>query len=111
MSMLECFEPSLLALRVLERCADAFLAIPDELAVRAMRALAFPQGKDPALVSGESGAAGLAGLLALLEEPAWRAQAQLTPDTHVLLFSTESATDAGANERMVGIPPTSVIKR
>ncbi len=111
MSMLECFEPSLLALRVLERCADAFLAIPDELAVRAMRALAFPQGRDPALVSGESGAAGLAGLLALLEEPAWQAQAQLTPDSQVLLFSTESATDVGAYERLVGIAPTSVINR
>jgi diaminopropionate ammonia-lyase len=108
MSMLECFEPSLLALRILERCADAFLAIPDELSPSAMRALAFPRGEDPALVSGESGAAGLGGLFALMEQPAWRTQLQLTPYSQVLLFSTESATDAGAYERLVGVPPAAV---
>jgi diaminopropionate ammonia-lyase len=48
------------------------------------------------VVSGESGAAGLGGLLAAREALA------LPADARVLLVSTEGATDPAAYERIVG---------
>ena len=67
MAGLACGEPSLIAWQELDRAAAAFLAIPDEAAVDAMRALAAA-----GVVSGESGAAGLAGLLRAAADPAAR---------------------------------------
>ena len=60
----------------------------------AMRALA-----DAGIVSGESGAAGLAGLLA------FGPQLGLRPDDHVLVVSTEGDTDPVAYRRIVGERP------
>ncbi|MBI3710209.1 MAG: diaminopropionate ammonia-lyase, partial [Proteobacteria bacterium] len=77
MSMLECYEASPIALHVLQRLADAFLAIGDEMAVGAMYMLAHPIPGDPAVVAGESGGAGLAGLLAAMEDPAVRGRLAL----------------------------------
>src|SRR5690606_5228072 len=78
MAMLECQEPSLTAWRVLARLADAFMTVSEEYAVRAMRALAEPAADDPAIVAGESGGAGLAGLLAATESEYMRAALGLT---------------------------------
>ena len=61
MAMLECYEPSLVAWRVLSRVADAFMTVEDADAVAVMNRLARPAGDDPAIVAGESGGAGLAG--------------------------------------------------
>ena len=88
MAGLACGEPSLLAWQELERAARGFVAIPDRVAVAAMRALAAE-----GLISGESGAAGAAGLMAAATEPAARAALELGADSRVLLFSTEGATD------------------
>jgi threonine dehydratase len=63
MAMLECYEPSLVAWRVLSRVADAFMTIDEEDAVAVMNRLARPAGNDPAIVAGESGGVGLAGLI------------------------------------------------
>jgi diaminopropionate ammonia-lyase len=97
MAGLACGEPSLLAWQELERAASAFMAIPDEAAVQAMRLLA----RD-AVVSGESGAAGLAGLLLAAGDGAARAALGLGASSRVLLFSTEGATDAALYARLVG---------
>lgn len=105
MAMLACYEPSLVAWRVLERCADAFLSIPDDLAIRAMRVLASPFGGDAPIVSGESGAAGLAGLLAVAGDRDLRRRLGLESGARVLLISTEGATDAASYERIVGVAP------
>jgi diaminopropionate ammonia-lyase len=96
MAGLACGEPSLLAWRELERAAVAFMAIPDEAAVDCMRLLAR-QG----VISGESGVAGLAGLLLAAQAAKARATLGLSPDSRVLLFSTEGATDPELYRRLV----------
>ncbi|HEY0420870.1 MAG TPA: diaminopropionate ammonia-lyase, partial [Acetobacteraceae bacterium] len=96
MAGLACGEPSLLAWHELERAAAAFMAVPDEAAVECMRLLAT-QG----VISGESGVAGLAGLLLAAADPASREALGLGPDSRVLLFSTEGATDPELYRRLV----------
>ncbi|MCC6719865.1 MAG: diaminopropionate ammonia-lyase [Acetobacteraceae bacterium] len=96
MAGLACGEPSLLAWQELSRAADAFMAVPDEAAVDCMRLLAR-QG----IVAGESGVAGLAALLLAAADPAARAALNLGPDSRVLLFSTEGATDPELYARLV----------
>ncbi len=97
MAGLACGEPSLIAWQELDRAAAAFLAVPDAAAVGAMRRLARE-----GIVSGESGAAGLAGLLLAAEDPAARTALALGPDSRVLVFSTEGATDPALYARLVG---------
>jgi len=100
MAGLACGEPSLIAWQELERAAAAFLAVPDSAAVTAMRALAAC-----GVVSGESGAAGLAGLLRAAADPDTRAALALDRTSRVLLFSTEGATDPELYARLVpGVP-------
>ncbi len=52
MAMLECYEPSQVAWRVLARTADAFMTVEDEEAVAAMNRLARPLAQDPVIVGG-----------------------------------------------------------
>jgi diaminopropionate ammonia-lyase len=108
MSMLECYEPSHVALQILRTCANAFMGVPDELAVAAMRRYALPSGGDPPILSGESGAAGLAGLLGLADNRLWRQQLNLDSRSTVLLVNTETATDASRYRSLVGLQPQSV---
>ncbi len=102
MAGLACGEPSLIAWQELERAAAAFLAIPDAAAVDAMRRLARE-----GIVSGEAGAAGLAGLLLAAGDPAARTALALGPESRVLAFSTEGATDPALYARLVGPAGTS----
>jgi len=88
MAGLACGEPSLLAWQELERAATAFLAIPDAAAVDAVCRLA----KD-GLAIGESGVAGLAGLITVATHPISRSALFLKSDSRVLLFGTEGITD------------------
>jgi len=53
------------------------------------------------IVAGESGVAGLAALLLAANDPAARAALSLGPDSRVLLFSTEGATDPELYARLV----------
>ena len=93
MAMLDCYEPSPIAWRVLERVADAFMTVEDEDAIAAMNALAKPFGGDPAIVAGESGGVGLAGLVRAAGDPETRAALRLDASSRVLVFVTEGATD------------------
>ena len=111
MAMLECYEPSLVAWRVLSRVADAFMTVEEEDAVAAMNRLARPAGGDPAIVSGESGCVGLAGLARALAEPDLRAALRLDPSSRILLVNTEGATDLGRYEQLVGASPAVVAGR
>jgi diaminopropionate ammonia-lyase len=97
MAGLACGEPSLLAWEELGRAAFAFMAIPDEASVAAMRELA-----GLGIVSGESGAAGLGALRWAAGDPGARAALGLGPDSRVLLFSTEGATDPELYRELVG---------
>ncbi|HSK08087.1 MAG TPA: diaminopropionate ammonia-lyase [Vicinamibacterales bacterium] len=102
MAMLECYEPSMVAWQVLSRAADAFMTVGEDGAVAAMRRLARPAGRDPAVVAGESGGAGLAGLLRVASDAAVRAAIRLDAESRVLLVNTEGATDPERYQRLVG---------
>ena len=90
MACLACGEPSLLAWQELERAAFAWVAVPDEAAVDTMKLLARRQ---PKVVAGESGVAGLAGLLLAARDPFGRSALGLEEGSRVLVFGTEGATD------------------
>jgi diaminopropionate ammonia-lyase len=109
MAGLNCGTPSLLAWPILAAGVDLFLAVPDGYAREAMRAYFNPQESDPRIVSGESGAAGLAALLALLNEPELKEPREfpgLGADSRVLLFNTEGDTDPENFLEIVGARPT-----
>jgi diaminopropionate ammonia-lyase len=100
MAGLNCGTPSSVAWPAMEQGMDAFVAVDDPCAEQAVRALA-----DDGIVSGESGAAGAAGLLALCEGPeaaAARERLALGPGTTALVISTEGPTDPVSWERIVG---------
>jgi diaminopropionate ammonia-lyase len=100
MSGLNCGKPSLAAWPVVSRGIDVLCAIDDEPAREAMRLTAAS-----GIVSGETGAAGLGGLLELLrDEGGSEARTALGIDaqTRVLLFNCEGATDPDSYRRIVG---------
>src|SRR5579871_3436494 len=111
MAMLECHEPSLIAWRVLSRIADAFMTVEEEDAVAIMRRLARPPGSDPAIVAGESGGAGLAGLLRAAADDGIRNRIKLDSVSRVLVINTEGATDPARYLDVVGVEPAAVLAR
>lgn len=108
MAMLECYEPSLVGWRILSRKADAFMTITEENAAETMRRLARPVDNDPPIVSGESGAAGLAGFLAIQRNPALREKLGIDGSSRIFVINTEGATDRGRYEKIVGTAPEAV---
>jgi diaminopropionate ammonia-lyase len=98
MAGLNCGLASLLALPTVTATFDAFVAIDDDRARRALRALA-----GAGLDVGETGAAALAGLLAVVEEH--REALPLPAEATVLLLVTEGVTDPASFEEIVGRPP------
>ncbi len=99
MAGLNCGSPSLVAWPVLRKGLDAAVAVDDAHARHAMRLLA-----EADIVAGESGAAGLAGLLAITDgnRNDYRGRLGLTPDATVLIISTEGATDPATYQQIVG---------
>ena len=71
-------------------------------ATEAMRVAATGNHRDAPLLVGESGAAGLAGLMTLLQQSAWKMEAGLDADSRVLLISTEGATAPSVYAECVG---------
>ena len=96
MAGLNCGTPSRIAWPAVRRGLDAVVAIDDDAAREAMRALA-----GAGLVSGETGAAALAGLRHVLEGQQLRSAWELGPESRVLVLSTEGATDAVSYEQIV----------
>jgi len=103
MAMLECYEPSRVAWRVLARAADAFMTVDEGDAVAAMNRLARPAGGDPVIVGGESGVAGLAGLTRAATIPELGAKLALDRSSRVLVINTEGATDPVRYAELVGL--------
>jgi diaminopropionate ammonia-lyase len=100
MAMLECYEPSLVAWRILSRLADAFMMVEEQDAPAAMKCLARPSGEDPQIIAGESGCVGLAGLMHILADSD-RSKLRLGADARVLLINTEGATDPDRYRQLV----------
>src|ERR1700712_3489524 len=92
MAGLACGEASPLAWRFLSILADAFMTISDEAAIEAMRIFANGSKRDIPVVAGESGAAGLAGLIQATGDAKERIALRLNEQSHVLLLNTEGAT-------------------
>ena len=69
MAGLRCAEPSPAAWPSIQAGIDAFVSIPDSIAVEAIARLREPQPGDPAVAAGPSGACGVGALLALLSSP------------------------------------------
>lgn len=100
MSGLNCGRPSPVAWPLVSGGITAFVSIPDQRAEEAMRLLA-----QDSVVSGESGAAGLGGVLELLAGPqacGHREWLEVDETSSVLVISTEGATDPTAYARIVG---------
>jgi diaminopropionate ammonia-lyase len=102
MRMLECYEPSWVAWRILSRCADAFMTIEDRDAVAAMNVLARPLMGDPAVIAGESGGAGVAAALSACADEGSRDLLHIDHASRLLCIITEGATDAASYEALVG---------
>jgi diaminopropionate ammonia-lyase len=108
MAMLECHEPSPLAWRVLSRVADGFMTVEDADAIAVMNRLARPAGNDPAIVAGESGGAGLAGLVRAASTPEVRTKLGLDATSRAFVINTEGATDPARYVELVGESPERV---
>ncbi len=109
MAGLACGEVSLLAWDVLALGAADFLAISDEAALDTMRLLAAGTGGDAPVVAGESGVAGLAGLLAACADEKLRGKLGLDAASRVLVIGSEGATDPDLYARIVGRTPEEVL--
>lgn len=90
MAGLNCETPSIIAWPLVSAGIDVYTAIEDARVPDAMRLLA-----QDGVEAGETGAAGLAGMLQLAEN------ARLDATTCVLLLATEGATDPDAYHRIV----------
>lgn len=109
MAGLNCGTPSTVAWPIMSKGTDVFVSIEDEWARRAMRSLAHV-----GLVSGETGGAGLAGLLALVDDAAHEHTRRLLgmgEETSVLLFNCEGPTDPDAYTRIVADEDASSARR
>ena len=109
MAMLECYDPSPLAWRVLSRAADGFMTVDDAGAIAVMNRLARPAGGDPPIVAGESGGAGLAGAIRAATDPKMRANLGLTASSRLFVINTEGATDPARYAELVGMSPDEVM--
>jgi diaminopropionate ammonia-lyase len=105
MAGLNCGRPSLVAWPAVSRGIDVLVAVDDEPAREAMRLTAAS-----GIVSGETGAAGLGGLLELLrrggespgQEEETRRALGVGGESRVLLFNCEGATDPDRYRELVG---------
>ncbi|MBN2487348.1 MAG: diaminopropionate ammonia-lyase [Bacteroidales bacterium] len=96
MAGLNCGTPSILAFDILRQGVDAFVIIDDQYAIDAIKYLNAPLPGDPYIAAGESGSAGLAGLLAILNNDMLAPLKQfleIKTKSNILLFNTENVTD------------------
>jgi len=111
MAGLACGETSPLAWRFLQPGIDHFLTITDTEAIAAMRLAAAGSAGDVPIVMGESGAAGLAGLVALCADKEMASSVGLDAHSRILLVNTEGATAPSVYEQLAGEPASEVLRR
>ena len=100
MAGLSCREISPLAWEVVGAGAHAFMTVPDEGVPALMRAAARGE-LGPPFEGGESGVAGLLGLIEVARHPERRREIGLDERSRVLVFNTEGATDPDRYGRIV----------
>jgi diaminopropionate ammonia-lyase len=104
MAGLNCGTPSYLAYEILKQGIDAFLIISDEYAIDAIKYLNAPLPGDPYIAAGESGSAGLGGLVAIINNHQLadlKKYLNITPESNILLFNTENVTDPELNKQIM----------
>lgn len=107
MAGLNCATPSAGAWNLLKNGTDFSIKINDKYAKKAMRELYYPTGSDKRIISGESGAAGLAGFLALINETDFqevKESLEIDKNTNILFISTEGDTDEKIFQEIIGSP-------
>ncbi len=106
MAGLNCGHVSRSAWPLVRRGVELFVTLEDGFAEEATRRFARPQGADPPIIAGETGAAGLGALLALLWSPELAAAKEflkLGPASRVMVINTEGATDPVAYARITAV--------
>lgn len=96
MAGLNCGIPSSTAWEILKVAVDASIAVEDHFMETAIRKLYYPQGEDSRVISGESGAGGVAGFIALMTDPRFKDLKQelnINSNSRILFYSTEGNTD------------------
>ena len=104
MAGLNCGIPSKSAWKIIQQGCDAVLKISDTDTKKAIKKLYYPKGDDPKIVSGESGAAGLAGLLKVINNKELyelKSYLNLNKDSKILLFNTEGDTDENSFKKII----------
>ncbi len=96
MAGLNCATPSMGAWGIIKSGTDLSLKVNDDYTRKAIRELYYPNASDKRIISGESGAAGLAGFLALMNEAELREvkdDLNMNENSNILFISTEGDTD------------------
>jgi|TARA_B110000444_G_scaffold41669_1_gene37705 diaminopropionate ammonia-lyase len=96
MAGLNCGIPSKSAWSIIKNGCDGVIKIVDNEVMSSMRLLYNPDKKDFQIISGESGAAGLAGLIKCLNDKKandLKKHIGLNQKSRILLFNTEGDTD------------------
>jgi diaminopropionate ammonia-lyase len=109
MGGLRCGEVSQTAFPALRSLVDGYVAVDDEWAFEAIRALARPDRHDPPIAAGASGAASVAGVMATLSDAAlgdFQAELGLGRASRVLAIVTEGVTEPAVFERALQTPST-----
>lgn len=105
MAGLNCGIPSLSAWDIIKNGADISIKIKDNYVIDAIKQLYNPIGNDEQIISGESGAAGLAGFLAIMHQDSLlkvEETLRLNSNSNILFFNTEGATDPINFNKIVG---------
>ena len=96
MSGLNCGIPSAGAWDILKNSVDASMRVEDKYAEHAMKELYYPHSGDARIISGESGAGGLAGFIAIMTDQRFekiKKFLNISARSGILFFNTEGATD------------------
>ena len=94
---------------ILRAGAFAFLTVPEEAAVDALRQAAAGVGGDPPLVIGETGIAAWAGFLAASRDEELKQQLGVDSASRIVVIATEGATDPEVYGNLVGRTPEAVL--
>ena len=103
MAGLNCGLPSSIAYPILQAGVDTVIRIEDKYAKEAMNLLFHSQANEPSIISGESGAAGVAGYLAIKNNKLQELIQHLgiNNNSRLLFFNTEGDTDPAHFQQIV----------
>lgn len=96
MAGLNCGIPPLTAWDIIKSGADISINVDIIFAEQAIRELYYPQGGDTRIIAGESGAAGLVGLITIMKASEFKPlikELNINRKSRILRFDTEGATD------------------